>query len=197
MVCKSHPVSWWTSFWNMISLPSSVVDAAMRPTPSVSSIVGDGHCPWIVQNDGVDLIVRNVIATCFGGKYDRGDDGQTESGWNNTGDGSEQANTFQVALPIRSTEAATRESPLAFLGPHIPWLSTVMVWREEDGEESAVKAILTDNGPDVEEFPTHAVDFNPPLALHFAPNEKIENVANDWSGSGFSYRIVGAAKYAS
>ena len=154
-------------------------------------------CPWTFAIDGNDLIIRNVTATCFGGKYDAGDDGQTESGWRNNGDGSDQSNTFQVALPIRSTEAATSCSPIAFKGPHIPWLTPVMVWREQDGEQTAVKAILTDNGPDVSKFPSHALDLNPPLALHFAPYFALSQIANKWEGTGFSYRIIGGAKYIS
>ena len=153
-------------------------------------------CPWTFTIEGEDILVRNITATCFGGRYDSGDNGETESGWDDKGDGSIQANTFQVALPIRSTEAATRCSPLAFLGPHIPWGTVVMVWHESEGETTAVKAILTDNGPDVELFPTHALDTNPPLALYFAPYITLMQIANKWSGTGFSYRIIGAARFA-
>ena len=152
-------------------------------------------CPWTFTIDGTDLIVRNIRATCFGGAYDAGDNGETESGQNNSGDGSPEAKGFQVALPVRSTEAATRNSPLAFRGPHIPWCSTVMVWREVDGEKTAVPAILTDNGPRVSEFPDHAMDMNPPLTLHFNPGFDPKKVANQWSGTGFSYRIVGGARF--
>jgi hypothetical protein len=37
---------------------------------------------------------------------------------------------------------------------------------------------------------------DPQAALHFAPNIPIERIADEWSESGMSYRILGAAKYA-
>jgi len=102
-----------------------------------------------------------------------------------------------VSLPIRSTEAATRNSPLAFCGPHIPWLTPVKVWREADGEQTAVICILIDNGPDVLQYPDHALDLNPNVVLHFVPGYDPKKVADDWSEAGFSYRVVGGAKYVS
>ena len=152
------------------------------------------HVPWVVTVDGDDLVVRNIVATCFGGAYDQGDNGQTESGILN--DGSDPT-LMGVALPIRSTEAATRGSPLAFSGPHIPWQTQVNVWKEKDGEETAIECILCDNGPDVLVYPTHALDLNPNVAAHFAPLMDPRKLANEWSGMGFSYRILGAAQYVS
>lgn len=149
--------------------------------------------PWTVKIDGDDLVVTNIKATCFGGRWDKGDNGQTESGIKNDG----STNIFQIALPIRSTEAATINSPLAFPGPHIPWKTIVKVWRTKDGENTAIEGILTDNGPDIEEFPDHALDMNPPMVLAFEPDFDPKKVANFWSGSGFSYRIIGGAKYVS
>lgn len=152
------------------------------------------HCPWSVEVDGFDLVIRNVKATCFGGAYDAGDNGQTESGVINDG---RNPRLMGIALPIRSTEAATRLSPLAFKGPHIPWLSICMVWRESEGEDGAIPTQLIDNGPNVLEFPSHALDFNPNVALHFSPDFDPKKLANDWSGEGFSVRIIGGARYVS
>ena len=149
---------------------------------------------WTYRIDGEDLVVDDVYATCFGGKYDAGDNGQTESGVLN--DGSDP-NLMGVALPIRSVEAATRPSPLAFKGPHIPWLSIVSVWKTVEGEDTAIYGRLIDNGPNVLKFPTHAIDLNPPMALHFAPEQDPKRIANDWAEPHFSYRIVGGAKWVS
>jgi hypothetical protein len=148
---------------------------------------------WTYEVDGVDLVVRNITASCFGGAYDSGDDGQTESGILN--DGSDPG-LMGVALPIRSTEEATRTSPLAFTGPHIPWLSVVSVWREAEGETAAIPCILIDNGPDQIRCPTHAIDLNPNVALKFSPGFDPRKIADEWLEDGFSYRITGAAKYA-
>ena len=153
--------------------------------------------PWVVIVDGDDLVVRNILATCFGGAFDSGDDGETESGVPNHHYPIAGAYPMGVALPIRSAEAATRNSPLAFKGPHIPWLTRVKVWREADGEQTAVTCILIDNGPDVSRFPSHALDLNPNVALHFAPEFDPKKVADQWSEAGLSYRIVGGAQYIS
>jgi hypothetical protein len=163
---------------------------------SSDRIQSDG-IPWVVLVDGNDLVVRNIRATCFGGQFDSGDDGQTESGVPNHGFPTADAYPMGVALPIRSTEAATRNSPLAFKGPHIPWKTVVKVWREADGEESAVECVLIDNGPDVSKYPSHALDLNPNVALHFAPDFDPKKIADQWSADGFSYRIVGGAQYVS
>lgn len=149
---------------------------------------------WNYVVDGADLVVRNIIATCFGGKYDSGDSGQTESGVLN--DGSNPA-LMGVALPIRSVEGATRNSPLAFKGPHIPWGTPVRVWRESDGEETAIECFLYDNGPDVRDYSTHALDLTPCAALHFNHSLTPRNVANDFFEDGMSYRVIGGAKWIS
>ncbi len=150
--------------------------------------------PWTAEIEGDDLVVRDIKATCFGGAFDAGDNGQTESGVMNDG---RDPHLMGIALPIRSTEHATRCSPLAFAGPHLPWKTKVRVWREADGEASGVECILIDNGPDVSKFPTHALDLNPNVALHFSPGANLHRIANEWSGSGFSYRILGGAKWVS
>lgn len=153
--------------------------------------------PWTVTVDGDDLVVINILATCFGGKFDKGDNGKTESGVSNNGFPTADVYPMGVALPIRSTEASTKNSPLAFKGPHIPWMTTVKVWRDSDGESKAVSCILIDNGPNVASYPTHALDLNPNVVLHFSPNADPRKVANEWSSNAFSYRIVGGAKYIS
>jgi hypothetical protein len=175
---------------------SDPVESADSESTSGDTIKSEG-IPWEVVVDGDDLVVRNIYATCFGGKFDTGDNGETESGVMNNGFPTAGADPMGVALPIRSTEAATRNSPLAFPGPHIPWQTVVKVWREEEGEESAVDCILIDNGPDVSNYPSHALDLNPNVALHFAPDFDPKKLANQWSSGGFSYRIVGGAAYIS
>lgn len=147
---------------------------------------------WGIKIDGDDILIENVKATCFGGPYDAGDDGQTESGIMNDGSNSIK----QIALPIRSTEHATACSPLANpRKPHIPWETICSVWRASEGEGSARRAMLTDNGPDVALYPDHAMDFNPELVLDFEPDADPKKVANNWMGVGFCCRIPGGAKY--
>jgi hypothetical protein len=159
----------------------------------MAQTITSSHVSWTVEIDGKDLVVRNIEATCFGGAYDSGDNGETESGVFN--DGSDKA-LLGIALPIRSIEKATAGSPLAFKGAHIPWKTKVMVWKGND-ESKAIECILIDNGPDVAVYPSHALDLNPNVAGHFAPDFDPKKLANEWEGSGFSYRIIGGAAYVS
>lgn len=145
--------------------------------------------PWTAIIDGDDLVVMNIMATCWGGGHDNGDDGTTESGIPNDGT---DLTLMGVALPIRSIEDATRGSPLAFPGPHIPWETQVNVWSSQaPGKVIACK--LIDNGPNVLLYPTHALDLNPNVVLQFLPKADRTRVANYWSGSSFCYRIIGVA----
>src|ERR1043165_8825212 len=75
-----------------------------------AGVIRSEGVPWEVEIDGDDLVVRNIYATCFGGKFDLGDNGQTESGVMNDGFPTADADPMGVALPIRSTEASTRNS---------------------------------------------------------------------------------------
>lgn len=150
--------------------------------------------PWTYVVDGDDLVVRNIIATCFGGKYDKGDNGQTESGIPNDG---RDLTLLGCALPIRSIERATAPSPLAFKGPHIPWGTKVKVWRERDGESKSITCVLIDNGPNVLLYPTHALDLNPNAARLFRPDIAFAKLANAFMETGMSYRVVGGAKHIS
>jgi len=176
--------------------PAAPAAAAVAGGPSGTVLQRPG-IPWTVLVDGNDLVVRNILATCFGGKFDTGDNGKTESGVMNNGFPTADAYPMGVALPIRSTEAATQGSPLAFSGPQIPWMTTVKVWREADGEATAINCILIDNGPKVSQYPDHALDLNPNVVLYFSPKADPRTVANTWSAPGFSYRIVGGAKFVS
>lgn len=140
---------------------------------------------------GADIIMRNVIVTCFGGAHDLGDNGQTESGVLN--DGSDP-NLMGCALPIRSTEKATRNSPLANANkPHIPWGTEVRFWRG-DVEKAVISTKLIDNGPDVATYPTHLGDLTEAAAAKFSPNIPRDKLANGFSAV-LSYRVIGGAKY--
>jgi len=142
------------SIWPPSPAPVPVL-AQGEASAAPSSILKTAFCPWFVSVEGNDLVVRNITATCFGGGHDAGDNGQTESGVIN--DGSNPA-LMGCALPIRSTEAATKGSPLAFSEAHIPWGTKVKVWKQIQGEATAITVSLIDNGPLVRVYPTHALD---------------------------------------
>ncbi len=165
----------------------------MTEDDDTKPIIRKPGIPWYAEIDGADIVVRNVVSTCFGGGFDAGDNGETESGVKN--DGSDP-NLMGVALPIRSTEKATKGSPLANeKKPHIPWGTVVRVWMESDGEETAVECRLLDNGPNQLVCPTHAIDCTVAVARRFKPGLSARRAANSWSASGVSYRVIGGAKY--
>ena len=166
--------------------------AAKASTPAKAS--ARSEVPWTVKVDGKDLVVEDILATCFGGKFDSGDDGDTASGVKNNGYPMAGAAPLGVALPVELSSPKTDNSPLAFK-KQIPWKSKVKVWRKAAGESTAVNCILIDNGPNTVRYPSHALDLNPNVALLFAPDYNPKKIANGWSESGFSYRIIGAAKY--
>lgn len=146
---------------------------------------------FTIEIDGADVVVRNVTVTCFGGDYDTGDNGETESGVRTRGN----PGIMGCALPIRSTEAATRRSPLAnACKPHIPWLTEVHFWGNGIPESDPVICRLLDNGPDVSRYPTHAGDLTPAAAAKFAPHIPLERIANEFEAT-LSYRIIGGAQY--
>lgn len=149
--------------------------------------------PWTPTVEGADIVVRNIFATCFGGDHDDADNGETESGVKTRG---HEATLFGCALPIRSAEQATKTSPLAFPGTHIPWGTTVSVWVESEGEKTAFNVSLIDNGPDVLKHPTHALDVTPAAAHRLRPSIPLARAAQLFSFNGLSYRIHGAAQYA-
>jgi hypothetical protein len=167
-----------------------------KPSSSRKVVAKSGKVPWSVKVDGKDLVVENVLATCFGGKFDSGDDGTTASGVKNDGYPKAGAKPMGVALPVELSSPKTNNSPIAFK-EQIPWKSGVKVWRITDGEAKAVNCILIDNGPNTVRYPSHALDLNPNVALLFAPDYDPKEIANGWSENGFSYRIIGGAQYAS
>jgi hypothetical protein len=167
-----------------------------KSSTSVKARSKSQRVPWTVKVDGKDLLVEDILATCFGGKFDSGDDGNTASGVKNNGYPTAGAEPMGVALPVELSSPQTSNSPLAFK-KQIPWKSKVKVWRKADGESKAVNCALIDNGPNTIKYPSHALDLNPNVALLFSPGYDPKKVANGWSEGGFCYRIIGAAQYAS
>jgi hypothetical protein len=163
--------------------------------------------PWTYTIDGNDLLFSGLV-TAFGGiedVLDGSDDGATESGqptaikvngqWRDTG-------LLGCALPIRSTEAATVESPLAFKGPHIRWGTLVKFWPVGQAEPelqlglppSAANTFpLVDNGP---EYSTgHVADLTKFAAAVFAPQMPLDRLTSDFEMK-MNIRVIGGAKYA-
>ena len=166
----------------------SWIRSIFMTSPAPRIIHGPG---FDVEVDGPDLLLRNVIATAFGGGHDKGDDGQTESGVLNDGS---NPKLMGCALPIRSTESATAPSPLTSSGPHIPWGTKVRFWAAGADESTAIECVLIDNGPDVKVYPNHAADLCVYPASLFSPRIPIKQMANVFEAH-VNIRIVNGASF--
>jgi hypothetical protein len=171
----------------------------MIDTTGLQQLAGS-FAAWV---QGDDIIFSGVV-TAFGGIEDcesGQDDGNTESGqptavlkdgqWQDTG-------LLGCALPIRSIEAATKQSPLAFKGPHIPWGTLVKFWPVTEDEPAQIVGQntfpLVDNGPAT--WTQHVADLAKFAAAIFAPTMPADKLTSDFAIS-MNVRILGGAKFVS
>jgi hypothetical protein len=160
-----------------------------------------GCFPAYVQ--GPDILIVGHVVSAFGGVEDvrdGDDDGKTESGeptaievngvWQDT-------NVLGCALPIRSIEPATANSPLAFTGPHIPWKTPVKFWPGdiEPARADLVNTFpLLDNGPDTSTH--HVADLTKAAAALFAPAMNRALLTRDFLMT-LNVRVIGGARWVS
>jgi len=160
-----------------------------------------GCFPAFVQ--GGDIIIVGQLVTAFGGVEDvlsGADDGQTDSGeptaikvngiWQDT-------NVLGCALPIRSIELATAQSPLAFKGPHIQWKTPVKFWQgdiEPAREDLRNTFPLLDNGPATNT--QHVADLTKAAAALFAPNMPRAVLTQNFEMT-LNVRVIGGAQWVS
>jgi hypothetical protein len=165
--------------------------------------------------DGPDILVpafHGSMVTAFGGARDvitGADNGLTQSGIPTAQKvNGKVVDTFIVgcALPIRSIEHATACSPLAFKGPHLPWIKTVVrFWMGDEHEaiigEQFIEVPLIDNGPDVSRFPNHIADLTPQAVVELLAKLGMQpmdfRTITDLFSMGLSYRVLDGARYAS
>ncbi len=150
--------------------------------------------PFAVQVDGEDLIVNNIVITCFGGGFDPQDNGSTASGINTFG------SVAGVSLPMdgrqypkmsRAEHAALDGSPI----PKLPWGTLVEV--TIGGVKFTPPAGVIDLGPGHQASKPgepHALDLTPFAAQHFAPKMSLRFISQGFEERG-SYRIIGGARF--
>lgn len=164
--------------------------------------------------DGSDILVIGQLVTAFGGVDDvvsDQDDGHTESGVDTAvevpagtpgalqreGDGTwwQDTGVLGCALPVRSIEAATADSPFAWPGPHLPWNIMVKFWQGDTEPESTPQNTfpLLDNGPDTQKFPNHTADLTKFAAALFSTMDP-SKLTNDFAML-MNYRIIGGAQW--
>lgn len=155
------------------------------PTMSDSNLTllrGDGSWPWSARVDGDDIIVTDVIATCFGGSNDPQDNGETASGISTKGNPTLKA----CALPMIYTgnSAALRKALGGSPIPKLPWKTMVEIIA--NGKRLTVPVI--DLGP--AKKTGNAIDLTLAAARFFDGNATASNFEIECS-----YRILGGAKY--
>jgi len=155
--------------------------------------------PFTVEVDGEDLVVRNIVITCFGGGFDPQDTGSTASGLSTLGD-----HICGVSLPMnglqypgmRSREhAALDGSPI----PRLPWGTPVEV--TVGNLTYTPTSGIIDLGPGKQASPSstqaHALDLTAPAARVFRCLP-LYRLSREFEVRG-SYRIrggvVAAAKF--
>lgn len=150
-------------------------------TPDI--LKGDGTWPFTACIDGADIVVENVLATCFGGDSDPQDSGETASGINTR----RQPGIAGCALPMNTPATSVlRGSPL----PRVPWKTLVEV---SDGNMKVTVPVI-DLGPGKQASkktgPAHAIDLTIAAAREFDPKASATNFSRM-----VSFRILGGAKF--
>jgi hypothetical protein len=131
----------------------------------------DGRFGFFVEVDGNDLVVKNAVATWFGGKDDPEDGGDTASGISTI----KRPAIVACALPMNFGPCAG--SPI----PRLPWGTKVLVTHLE----KMLSAPVIDLGPSP--GTGHAIDLTVAAFREFAPLA-IGKVVVD-------YRIIDGARY--
>ena len=138
----------------------------------VRALTGDGTWGFTAIVDGDDIIVRNAVATWFGGVGDPEDNGETASGVNTK----KRPNILGCALPMNFGPCAG--SPI----PKVPWGTQVEITHL--ATEKTITVPVIDLGP--ARGTGHAIDLSVAAFQQFAPLRIGRVVVN--------YRVIGVAR---
>jgi hypothetical protein len=164
--------------------------------------------PFTVEVDGEDLVVRDIVITCFGGANDPQDSGETASGYSTR----RHPRALACSLPMDGLQyhglnarehAALDHSPI----PRLPWGMTLKdgVW-VSNGEACEVWVTIGDATKHLTEGvidlgpgrqaskpgEPHALDLTESAARLFQPG--IQNPSRTFEARG-SFRIVNGAQF--
>jgi hypothetical protein len=169
---------------------------APPPTAGGRTLTGDGTWPFTAAIVGDDIVVTDIVITCFGGAFDPQDGGETASGVNTKN----SPNVLAVSLPMDGRQfsmtppehAALDGSPI----PKIPWHTLVEV--TIGGQKFTPQSGVVDLGPGKKASKLgqpHALDLTVAAAKLFAPDASLRSLATSFEKRG-SYRIIGGAQFA-
>ena len=178
-----------------LAIPAAAAVAAKLNARNGQILCGDGTWPFSARIDGADIVVEEIVITCFGGAYDPQDDGQTASGVNTKASPSVEG--VSIAMDGRKFRMSPKEhaaldgSPL----PKVPWHTMVEV--TIDGVTHTPKSGILDLGPGKQASSpgeAHALDLTVAAARLFRPDASPKALARSFKARG-SFRIIGGAKY--
>lgn len=155
-------------------------------------LLGDGTWPFVPRIDQGDIVIDDIICTCFGGGDDSQDDGNTASGVNTKSNPDLQG--ASVPMDVRGWNHLTEREHGALDGCPIPvvdWFTPIQI--ESNGRTLVTQIIDLGPGKQATTNPSepHAVDLTVAAARFFDP----EATATNFS-MRCNVRIIGAAKYA-
>jgi hypothetical protein len=178
-----------------------------RPPPDQPKgkiLTGDGTWAFQATIDGDDIIVNDIVITCFGGWGDGNIDDPQDSGGTASHRNTKTERIEGVAIPMDAAQFPGMESSdpdgyHALVGsplPKIPWATKVQV---TIGAQTFTPADgIVDLGPGKratkDPAEPHALDLTPRAAALFQPNQPLRTLARNFEERG-SYRIIGGAKF--
>lgn len=186
----------------------AAIDAAIPEPPGPASTTtdgrrilrGDGAWPFEVIVDGEDLLIRDVVITCFGGNgdgtiSDPQDSGDTASGRNTK---SNAIDGVSVPMDGRMFSGLSEREHRALDGspiPRLPWFTLVEL--TVNGRQFRPKDGIVDLGPGKQASrrgEPHALDLTVPAAALVAADIPRNRLATHFGARG-DFRILGAAKF--
>ncbi len=130
---------------------------------------------FVVDVQGNDLVVSNVVCTWFGGPHDKSDDGSTASGISTR----DHPNLVGCALPMNGCHSRlTDGSPL----PRLPWWTLVNVTNLSTGDTASVP--LIDLGPSKYARSHAAIDLTEAAFRLLGGDLKVGSMRVDFSVAG-------------
>lgn len=176
--------------------------ASMKPT-NFGKLGGDGTWPYRPKLDGEDIVLEDIVITCFGGNgdgtiSDPQDNGRSASGKNTR---FEPLEGVSIAMDSRLFDGMENRDPSGYQAlygapfPKIPWGTLVAV--TINGVTHTPKDGIIDLGPGrraSKPGEPHACDLTPLAARLFQAGGSLNTLSRNFEARG-SMRILGGAKF--
>lgn len=189
-----------TAVASALQVPDKEEKKPMIDTSKMVKVeTNDPAWDWMnVYIDGEDLVVVNTVATAFGGDSDPMDDGSTASGFSTKG----HPDLIACSLPMRHDLIHDKKHGFVLKNSPIPNMPFGLDSKGRDNPSGAHVDLIFSNGLKIDNLPVidlgpanwteHGIDLT--IA---AARKKVANATANNFEDVVSYRVRGAAKYAS